>query len=75
MNLRVNGHVAQFFPGGKAVHEMTLEEPASVREVLGRLSVNPQLVMAVYINNEKRDLDCLVNDGDEVLLLSPVSGG
>ena len=75
MRLRVNGHVAQFFPGGKAIHEVALEEPASIREILGRLSVNPQLIMAVFVNNEKRDLDCLVSDGDEVLLLSPVSGG
>lgn len=75
MLLRINGHVKDYFPGQKAEHHIVLREPTTIKGVLERLLVNPQLIMAVFVNQERRDIDALVTDQDEVLLLSPVSGG
>jgi molybdopterin converting factor small subunit len=77
MSVRVtlHGHVAALvgFPAQGKVY--TGKTPCTVRELSAALEVAPELVMAVWINHVKQDKDTPVHDGDEVLLISPPSGG
>ena len=71
----VHGHVAEFFPGGQHEHVVTLDRPVPVAQVIASLGVNPMLIMKVFLNGKPATKDDLVGDSDELLLISPASGG
>ena len=71
----VHGHVAEFFPGGCREHLVTLDHPVPVAQVITSLGVNPKLIMKVFLNGKPATKDDLVGDADELLLISPASGG
>ncbi|MDI6893292.1 MAG: MoaD/ThiS family protein [Bacillota bacterium] len=71
----VHGHVAEFFPGGRRAHAVALPQPVPVSQVITDLGVNPRLIMKVFLNGRPASKDDLVSDADELLLISPASGG
>jgi len=71
----VHGHVAEFFPGGRREQTVVLKEPVPASRLIADLGVNPQLIMKLFINGKLAGKDDLVKDSDEVLLISPTSGG
>jgi len=73
--LNVIGHGYQFFPGKKSRLEVDVPAPASVREILLGLGVKPELIMLVSSKGETRTKDYVPEDGEEVTLVSPPSGG
>jgi len=73
--VNVTGHSYQFFPGKKSRIEVDLPAPASVREILAHLGVKPELIMLVSSGGEVRTKDYVPEDGEEVTLVSPPSGG
>ena len=75
VRVSVRGHAVEYFPGKEERFDFPVDEPVTVRQMLGALGVNPLLIMMVNINGVKRPKDHPLNDGDEVLLFSPPSGG
>lgn len=71
----VHGHVAEFFPGGRREHVVSLAGPVTVARLIADLGVNPDLIMKVFVNGRPASKEDLVGDADEVLLISPASGG
>ncbi len=55
--------------------EITLDESAAVRHTAAYFHIPPQRVHAVFVNDEKADLDTPLHDGDRVRLFPPVVGG
>jgi sulfur carrier protein ThiS len=55
--------------------ETTVEAGFSVRETLGVIGINPDLVAGVFVNGEQQSKDYVLQDGDIVKLLAVIGGG
>ncbi len=55
--------------------ETTVESGISVRETLGMIGINPDLVAGVFVNGEQQSKDYVLQDGDIVKLLAVIGGG
>jgi sulfur carrier protein ThiS len=55
--------------------ETTVEAGLSVRETLGVIGINPDLVAGVFVNGEQQNKDYVLQDGDIVKLLAVIGGG
>ncbi len=75
IKVSVRGHAVEYFPGQAERFDFPVNGPLTVRQMLDSLGVNPLLIMVVNVNGVKRPKDHLLSDGDELLLLSPPSGG
>lgn len=73
--LLIHGHGCEFFPGGKSRLEVDVAEGASIDDVLDVLGVNRSLVMFVVTKGVRRDRDYVPIQGEEVLIVTPPSGG
>ncbi|MCL6581492.1 MAG: MoaD/ThiS family protein [Firmicutes bacterium] len=73
--VRVVGHAREFFPGGRDRFDLELDRPARVADILTKLGVGRALVMTAIVGGRRRDLDHPLTDGDEVILMTPPSGG
>jgi sulfur carrier protein ThiS len=56
---------------------LQVDEHSSVRQILTRLALDPRLVdhLPVIVNGEVVDRTYQPGDGEELILLAPVSGG
>ena len=55
--------------------EVTVEAGRTIRQVLLDMSMPPEVVALVLVNDEQQSKDYLVQDGDTVKLLAIVGGG
>ncbi len=55
--------------------EVVLPEGARVADLIPALHLPESLVRAAFVNNEARDLQSKLADGDQVGLFPPVAGG
>jgi len=76
VTLLVYGHAREYFPGRAERYQVQLAGPLSVEAILREhLAVNPSLVMAVMAGGQRHSREYVPQDGEEVVLLSPASGG
>lgn len=76
VTLLVYGHSREYFPGVAERHVLQLPGPLSIDEILRKhLRVDPSLVMAVMTGGRRYSREYVPQDGEEVVLLSPASGG
>lgn len=75
VTLLIHGHGCEFFPGGKSRIEVDVAESASIDDVLDVLGVNRNLVMFVVAEGVRRERDYVPAQGEEVLVVTPPSGG
>ena len=75
VNITVHGHAVEFFPDKKGRFGLELAEPLTIRDILGRLGVKPELVAIVLVNGHRQGTNYVPIDGDEIAFLSPVAGG
>jgi sulfur carrier protein ThiS len=57
------------------LNETTVEAGISVRQTLGLIGINPDLVAGVFVNGEQQSKDYVIQDGDIVKLLAVIGGG
>ncbi|OGO26579.1 MAG: hypothetical protein A2136_05355 [Chloroflexi bacterium RBG_16_54_11] len=55
--------------------ETSVDSGVSVRETLTALGINPDLVAGVFVNDEQKTKDYILQDGDVVKLLAVIGGG
>ena len=75
INLELMGPLVDFLPDsdkGKAT--LTLNNEASIADLLNKLKIKRKVVVAVN-GDEEKGLDHVLSDGDEVLVFTVVSGG
>ncbi|MEW6723583.1 MAG: MoaD/ThiS family protein [Bacillota bacterium] len=69
------GALRDYVSNGVDRMEVELPEGATVRELIGALGLQLELVMAVVAGGEKRGKDYRLTAGEEITLIPPVSGG
>lgn len=75
ITLRLEGHIREFFPRLQEPLRIDLSRPATVRELLAAAGVPPELPGSVLCGGVRVDLNHKPADGDELIALSPMSGG
>jgi molybdopterin converting factor small subunit len=75
VSVKIAGHAREYFPGGRDEFALDLDAAVSVRELLSRLGVSTELVMAVFVDGQLVDKDTTVAPGANVILVTPPSGG
>ena len=75
VHLRVAGHIAEYFPGGRREFDLTPPAGGTVAELLDELGVRPGLVMGVTVGGVRRSLSYPPADGETIVVLSPPAGG
>jgi molybdopterin converting factor small subunit len=73
VHVKLRGVLKSLTPPGEKVE---LEDGATVASLFAALKVPAERVYLVMVNNEQvRDHDRVLVEGDEVLLLPPIAGG
>lgn len=62
-------------PGGGQKIVVDAEDGSTVLDVLASLGIHQDLFMFALINGEKADLSRKIGEGDDVVLVSALSGG
>jgi molybdopterin converting factor small subunit len=75
IRVRVAGHIAEYFPGGRREFDLTPPDGCTVATLLHELGVRPGLVMGVTVGGVRRPLSYAPVDGDTIVVLSPPAGG
>ena len=75
IKFRVTGLLTEYFPAGKGILPVSLTTPCTVQEILQQIKVNSELVMTVVVNGQRRDLSYTPQDGEIIVLISPLAGG
>ena len=76
MILHTGGYLAFYMPGRKTTLEIHLEKAVSLMEIVNRLEIPPAEIFLTTVNGTMVDLkDAIVEDGDEVRVISAVDGG
>ncbi len=57
------------------VNQATVDSGVSVRDALGLIGINPDLVAGVFVNGDQQTKDYVLQDGDIVKLLAVIGGG
>lgn len=66
------GHLKSLVNGQS---ELEVESGRSVRETLQKAGIRPELVALVLVNDEQRDKDYLLQEGDVVKIMAVIGGG
>ncbi|MCL6636048.1 MAG: hypothetical protein K6T29_09855 [Peptococcaceae bacterium] len=73
---RATGTLRERFSPGQEAVTVYLERPQPVKEILvEKLGINPEGLAAVVVAGRYRSRDYVPEDGDEIILISPVGGG
>lgn len=75
IHLRASGHASEYLFGSDEEKTVELAGPMTVRSILEYLGVKAELVMSVFIDGRRGDMDSIPGQGAEVLLVSPPAGG
>jgi len=76
MKLQLGGHLPFYASGQKSRHELSLKQPARLKDVIIQMGIPIAEVYMTVLNGELVDMDeIMVSDGDEVRLYSPMDGG
>jgi hypothetical protein len=75
VRVTVSGHARDYFPAEKLGEWFEVSGRHPVREILAGWGVSTELVMAVFIDDVKADLDAVPPPGAEILLITPPAGG
>jgi molybdopterin converting factor small subunit len=73
IHVKLRGVLKEKTPPGDAVE---LDDGATLRDLLAELDIPVERIHLVMVNDEQcRDHDRPLADGDEVMLLPPIAGG
>ena len=77
VGVRLQAILRRYRPAGSRddVVEMDLAETATVRDAAIALGVPPDLIHAVFVNDQQTTLEARLAPGDTVRLFPPVVGG
>lgn len=75
VRLRVEGHLREYYPHLADGVALAVPEGSQVAAILQRAGVPPELPGSVLCGRQRVGLAHLPADGDELIILSPMSGG
>ena len=75
INLELIGPLVDYLPNSdKGKAQMTLNNDSTIADMLDKLKIKRKVVVAVN-GDEEKGLEHVLNEGDEVLVFTVVSGG
>jgi molybdopterin converting factor small subunit len=77
VNVKLYASLARFSPGKLAgtPFEIDLPDSASIQDVVDHLGIPPEETKISFVNGLIRDLDWVLEPGDEVGIFPPIGGG
>lgn len=73
--LQIVGHLREIIPGADGDIAVTRPKPGTIRQILAAAGINPDLVMAVLVDGERKNKDFIPPDGATLVCLSALAGG
>ncbi len=69
------GYLAKFSPSGEEKFDLSLPPRAAVSQVLDEIPFPANLEKMILVNGRQSNPTTPVDDGDEVFIFSPATGG
>ena len=57
------------------VIDKEINSPKSIKEIISEMGIPDGMVMMVAINDQQKDFNYVPQDGDDIKLIPPISGG
>jgi sulfur carrier protein ThiS len=75
--VKLHGILRDYRPKGLKTDllDVTLNEPASVKDAVDQLGIPPKAIHAAFLNEEPTELEAALKEGDHLRLFPPVVGG
>jgi molybdopterin converting factor small subunit len=64
-----------FGQNSSTFYEKEISQPKTIGEIINDIGIPDGMVMLVAVNDEQKNFDYIPNDGDEIKLIPPISGG
>ncbi|MEK7310109.1 MAG: MoaD/ThiS family protein [Planctomycetota bacterium] len=61
--------------GSVTTLEKEIAHPKSVKEIVSEMGIPDGMIMMVAVNDQQNDFDYVPQDGDDIKLIPPISGG
>ncbi|MEW6026781.1 MAG: MoaD/ThiS family protein [Planctomycetota bacterium] len=61
--------------GSVTTMEKEINPGKSVREIAGEIGIPDGMIMMVAVNDQQKDFDYIPQEGDDIKLIPPISGG
>ncbi|MDD5475284.1 MAG: MoaD/ThiS family protein [Syntrophales bacterium] len=77
ITLRVYATLCRYIPGASAGIPLSLELPygATLADLMKKMGIPGEEVKVAFVNGRARDLNHVLEDGDEAGVFPPVGGG
>ncbi|MBT9164935.1 MAG: hypothetical protein DDT22_00818 [candidate division WS2 bacterium] len=75
ITLRMLGHLRDVYFGGKDLLEVEIDKPLKLIEILEKINLPPTMAMAYLKEGKPIHKETILEGGEEVIILSPLSGG
>jgi len=75
--LKPTGYFKKYLNEDEEYWSFEVEEPITAEELLEKSKIDLKELpsFSVLVNGRQKSLDCMLHDGDRVVVLSPISGG
>ena len=61
--------------GSVTILEKEISQPKSIKEIVGELGIPDGMIMMVAVNDQQKNIDYITQEGDDIKLIPPISGG
>ncbi|MBI5778055.1 MAG: MoaD/ThiS family protein [Planctomycetes bacterium] len=61
--------------GSVTTLEKEISRPKPIKEIAGEMGIPDGMIMMVAVNDQQKDFDYVPQDGDDIKLIPPISGG
>jgi molybdopterin converting factor small subunit len=77
ITVKLFASLSRFSPGGlpASPFEINLPDSATVMDLVDQLGIPPEETKVTFVNGLIRDLDWVLQQGDEVGIFPPIGGG
>lgn len=61
--------------GSVTTLEKEISQPRSVKEIASEIGIPDGMIMMVAVNDQQKSFDYIPQEGDDIKLIPPISGG
>jgi len=61
--------------GSVTTLEKEISQPKSIKEIASEIGIPDGMIMMVAVNDQQKDFDYVPQEGDDIKLIPPISGG
>lgn len=76
VDIYVIGHLTYVVAGlRKEYIALEIYEGTKLSDIADKLNIKKELILAFFVNREKKDMDYTLREGDKISIISPPAGG